>query len=198
MGSFILASTLLRKFNFFVFTCQFFFSESNISPHVREPRTALLPWILESTSWIPDSRNWIPDSLSLKFGLWIPIISGIPDSLSCIRIPKPRIPNSTRAISRILGFGSTSKDFRDSDIRFEFFLLESTCRRKYVIFFNRDSLLVIDAVIWPNDQGLLSFLGLFTLREEDTSNRKVLELRQISVAPIVFCIQLHVMGCTCP
>ena len=193
MGSFILASTLLRKFNFFVFTCQFFFSESNISPHVREPRT-----VLDSGFHVVDSRNWIPDSLSVKFGLWIPIVSGIPDSLSCIRIPKPRIPNSTRAISRILGFGSTSKDFRDSDIRFEFFFLEFTCRRKHVIFFNKDSLLLIDAVIWPNDQCLLSFLGLFTLREEDTSNRKVLELRQISVAPIVFCIQLHVMGCTCP
>ena len=193
MGSFILASTLLRKFNFFVFTCQFFFSESNISPHVREPRT-----VLDSGFHVVDSRNWIPDSLSVKFGLWIPIVSGIPDSLSCIRIPKPRIPNSTRAISRILGFGSTSKDFRDSDIRFEFFFLEFTCRRKHVIFFNKDSLLLIDAVIWPNDQCLLSFLGLFTLREEDTSNRKVLELRQISVAPIVFFIQLHVMGCTCP
>ena len=51
--------------------------------------------------WIPfhgfQSRNCIPDSLSVGLGLWIPIVSGIPNSSgSCIfRNPMPRIPDST-------------------------------------------------------------------------------------------------------
>ena len=50
--------------------------------------------------WIPShgfqSRNCIPDYLSMKLGLWIPIVSGIPNSLSCIfRNPMPKIPDST-------------------------------------------------------------------------------------------------------
>ena len=39
---------------------------------------------LDSTQWIPDSRYWIPDSLSVELGFRIPIVSGIPDSFSCI------------------------------------------------------------------------------------------------------------------
>ena len=50
--------------------------------------------------WIPchgfQSRNCIPDSLSVELGLWSPIVSGIPNSLSCIfRNPMPRIPDSS-------------------------------------------------------------------------------------------------------
>ena len=39
---------------------------------------------LDSTPWIPDSRYWLPDSLSVELGYRIPIVSGIPDSFSCI------------------------------------------------------------------------------------------------------------------
>ena len=39
--------------------------------------------ILDSTPWIPDSRYWIPYSLSVELGFRIPMVSGIPDSLSC-------------------------------------------------------------------------------------------------------------------
>ena len=38
--------------------------------------------ILDSTLWIPNSRYWIPDSLAVELGFRIPIVSGIPDSLS--------------------------------------------------------------------------------------------------------------------
>ena len=37
--------------------------------------------------------------MSVEVGFWIPIVSGIPDSLSCsVRIPKPRIPDSLSCI----------------------------------------------------------------------------------------------------
>ena len=65
-------------------------------------------WILDPTPRITNSRFRIPWSLSVKLGFWIPIVSGIPDSLSCIpdskdqdfgfhkqkfpRIPEIRIP----------------------------------------------------------------------------------------------------------
>ena len=49
------------------------------------PRQSL---ILDSTQWIPDSR-----SLSVGLGLWIPFVSGIPDSLSCI--PDSKAQDST-------------------------------------------------------------------------------------------------------
>ena len=39
--------------------------------------------VLDSTPWIPDSRYWIPYSLSVELGFRIPMVSGIPDSLSC-------------------------------------------------------------------------------------------------------------------
>ena len=41
-------------------------------------------WILDSTPSFTNSRFRIPWSLSVKLGFWIPIVSGIPDSLSCI------------------------------------------------------------------------------------------------------------------
>ena len=41
-------------------------------------------WILDPTPRITNSRFRIPWSLSVKLGFWIPIVSGIPDSLSCI------------------------------------------------------------------------------------------------------------------
>ena len=43
-------------------------------------------WILDSTPWIPDSKYWIPDFLSVELGFWIPIVSRIPDSVSCIPV----------------------------------------------------------------------------------------------------------------
>ena len=42
-------------------------------------------WILDSTLWIPDSRYWSGfHYLSVERRFWIPIVSGIPDFLSCI------------------------------------------------------------------------------------------------------------------
>ena len=38
-------------------------------------------WILDSTPWIPDSQVL---DLSVEPGFWIPTVSVIPDSLSCI------------------------------------------------------------------------------------------------------------------
>ena len=40
--------------------------------------------------------------MSVEVGLWIQIVSGIPDSLSCILDSKPRIPDSTATFSRFL------------------------------------------------------------------------------------------------
>ena len=58
--------------------------------HVREFKT-----VLDSGCHSVDSgfRYWIPAFVS-GTGFWIPIVSGISDSLSCIPIPKPRIPDS--------------------------------------------------------------------------------------------------------
>ena len=52
-------------------------------------------WILDSTPRITNSRFRIPWSLSVKLGFWIPIVSGIPDSLSCIPDAKDQISDST-------------------------------------------------------------------------------------------------------
>ena len=41
-------------------------------------------------SWILDSTQWIPDRLSVQLGFRIPIVSGIPVSLSCIPDSKAR------------------------------------------------------------------------------------------------------------
>ena len=59
------------------------------------PRQSL---ILDSTPWIPDSWYWIPVFVNgTEFqSLWDP------DPLSCIQIPKPRVPDSA------------SKNFPDS------------------------------------------------------------------------------------
>jgi len=39
-------------------------------------------WILDSTLWIPNSRYLVPDFLSVKLEFRIPVVSGVPDSLS--------------------------------------------------------------------------------------------------------------------
>ena len=54
--------------------------------------------------WIRDSLLWIPDSLSVEAGLRILPLAGFRIPQSRLRIPKPRIPDST------------SKDFLDSAI----------------------------------------------------------------------------------
>ena len=60
------------------------------------------PWILDSTPWIADSRYCISDSLSVKLGFQIRVVSGIPDTLSCM------------SDSKAQDSGSTSKIFSDS------------------------------------------------------------------------------------
>ena len=40
--------------------------------------------IIDFNILIPDSGYWNPDSLPVGLGFWIPIVSGIPDSLCCI------------------------------------------------------------------------------------------------------------------
>ena len=57
------------------------------SPHVRESKT-----VLDSGFHVVDSRFQVLDSKSLSVGLgfWIPIVSGIPDSMSCIPDSKTR------------------------------------------------------------------------------------------------------------
>ena len=64
------------------------------SPHVREliqwnPRGS---WILDTTPWIPDSRHLIPIFFLVELGFWIPILSRIPNSLSCI--PESKVQDS--------------------------------------------------------------------------------------------------------
>ena len=64
-----------------------------ITPHISESQTSS-----RSLGFWTASRGIRPpgtglQSLSVKLGFWIPIVSGIPDSLSCI--PKPRIQDST-------------------------------------------------------------------------------------------------------
>ena len=99
-------------------------------------------WIMDSLPWIRGSRFWIPifflwnldsgfqslvgfripgygfQSFSVEPGFWIPIFSGVPHSLCCIRIPKPRI------------WDSTSKLFPDSESH----------KQKFTGFRNPDSL----------------------------------------------------------
>ena len=76
-------------------------------------------WILDSTPRITNSRFRIPWSLSVKLRFWIPIVSGIPDSLSCIpyskdqdfgfhkqkfpRIPEFGFPYVARKLAALLG-----------------------------------------------------------------------------------------------
>ena len=60
--------------------------------------------MLDSTPWIPDSKSWINHFLSVEHEFWIPIISGIPDSLSCIPDSKgqdlPYLPYQHKKIVR--------------------------------------------------------------------------------------------------
>ena len=57
-------------------------------PYVMESKSG---WILDSTPSLPDSRYWTPDPLLVEFGFRIPIVRGIPDSLSCIPDPTAKI-----------------------------------------------------------------------------------------------------------
>ena len=70
-----------------------------VSPHVRESKT-----VLDSGFHAVDSGFQLLGSRSytVELGFQIPIVSGIPDSHSCIPDPRPRI------------LDSTSKNFQDS------------------------------------------------------------------------------------
>ena len=59
----------------------------NISPYIFKgnPRQS---GILDSTPWVPNSKYLIVDSLSVEPEFRIPIVSGIPDSLSGIQDSK--------------------------------------------------------------------------------------------------------------
>ena len=61
-------------------------------------------WVLDSTPWIPDSRYWILDSLSVELGFQIPIVSGIPDSLSCFLDSKAQDSGLHKQIFPDFGF----------------------------------------------------------------------------------------------
>ena len=51
----------------------------------RSKRNPRQTWTLNATSRIPDSRNYYRfQPFSAELGYWIPIVSGIPDSLRCI------------------------------------------------------------------------------------------------------------------
>ena len=78
------------------------------SAHIKESKAVLDSGFHapDSRFQIADSRYWILDSLLVELGFRIPIVSGIPDSLSLIQ-------NSTK--------DSTSKHFRDSGFRREHF-----------------------------------------------------------------------------
>ena len=52
--------------------------------------------------------------MSVKLGFWIPVVSGIQIPWAVFHIPKPRILDSTRRISRIPDY--KSKIFPDSGI----------------------------------------------------------------------------------
>ena len=60
--------------------------------------------IIDFNILIPDSGYWNPDSLPVELGFWIPIVSGIPDSLCCIPDSKPRISDSISKILSKSGF----------------------------------------------------------------------------------------------
>ena len=74
--------------------CQLLLMLVRIIPEERTPRQSR---ILDSISWIPVQILYWTNSLSVELDLWIPIVSGIPNSSgSCIfRNPMPRIPDST-------------------------------------------------------------------------------------------------------
>ena len=68
----------------------------DISPHVRKSKT-----VLDSGFHAVDSRFQVLDSslFLVELGFWIPIFSGIPDSLSCIPGSQAKLP---RVPARIL------------------------------------------------------------------------------------------------
>ena len=59
----------------------FFYVFLLMRPTQGNPRQS---WTLDSTQWILDSKYWMVVSLSVELGFQIQIVSGIPDSLSCI------------------------------------------------------------------------------------------------------------------
>ena len=63
------------------FLIQFFPNEPSIRPMQENPREF---WILDSLPWSPDSRNLTLVFVSGTIRFCMLIISGIPDSLSCI------------------------------------------------------------------------------------------------------------------
>ena len=78
---------------------------TGISPHGRESNTAVDSGFC--TAWILDSRQW-----NLELGFRVPIVSGIPDSLSCI--PDSKAQDSPSKFSQILDY--KSKNLLDSRI----------------------------------------------------------------------------------
>ena len=81
----------LRKIAIF-----FIFASAVRRLHVRESSTVL-------DSGFHDCRIRIPGTgfqyLSVELGFWIPVVSGIPDSLSCIPVSKTQVPVVRRPIS---------------------------------------------------------------------------------------------------
>ena len=56
-----------------------------------------------------DSRHWIPEFLTVKLGFRISIISGIPDSLSCIPNSKAQESGFYNSNFQIQDFNSRAK-----------------------------------------------------------------------------------------
>ena len=106
-------------------------------------------WILDSTQWISDSRYWIPDSLqSVELGFWIPIASGIPNSLSWIPDSKAQVSEfpTSRKSSRILeslhyltSWGDLVFQFTHYHWWFSFDLKTNGGNREENIWFNRSN-----------------------------------------------------------
>ena len=88
-------------------------ASSNQSLHVRDPRQS---GILDSTLWIPDSGFQVLDSSLCQRNL---VVSGIPDSLSCIPDSKAQDSGFDKR-NKFLGF------------RYLYFLTwgETKCRRR--------------------------------------------------------------------
>ena len=71
-------------------------------------------WANRRQSWTLDSRNWISDSLSVEFGFQIPIVSGIPDSLSWVPGSKALVLNLQAKNFRIGDRKTVFPGFRNS------------------------------------------------------------------------------------
>ena len=83
-------------------------------------------WILDSTQWIPDSR-----SLSVGLGFWIPIVTGIPDSLSCIPDPKAQDSGSKNFPDSVIWIPLRGESFSRMVSRRAFIYVESVFWRVY-------------------------------------------------------------------